>query len=482
MRLFRKYALLLCCLGVSGVRAQEPAMNYDESRVPAYTLPDPLTMSDGRRVADAEGWMSERRPELLALFESQIYGKAPGRPEGVHFEVLSEDRYALSNMATRKEIAVYFTDDEEHFMTLLLYVPNKRTDAVPVFLGLNFKGNHTICDDPLVTPSTLRTEPGKGPSEGFPRAAAASRWPVEMLIANGYGLATVYRGDIDPDYDDGFQNGVHPLFYRDGQTRPAPDEWGTIAAWAWGLSRAMDYLETDEDVDAGRVAVIGHSRLGKAALWAGAVDTRFALVVSNDSGCGGAALARRRYAETVARINRLFPHWFCDNYKRYAGNEDALPVDQHELIALIAPRPVYIASAAGDKWADVKGEFLAGVHRHPRLRAVRIGGALRYGTAAGGRTLRVGPDRLPRPFGRPRHHALRLAAIREVCRQLFEITLKQTTIHEKPVSKTVPCHRVPGNFPFGVRADLRSGPFGRVAVPDGRDGFPPRIAFAQVQP
>lgn len=365
MRLFRKYALLLCCLGVSGVRAQEPAMNYDESRVPAYTLPDPLTMSDGRRVADAEDWMSERRPELLALFESQIYGKAPGRPEGVHFEVLSEDRYALSNMATRKEIAVYFTDDEEHFMTLLLYVPNKRTDAVPVFLGLNFKGNHTICDDPLVTPSTLRTEPGKGPSEGFPRAAAASRWPVEMLIANGYGLATVYRGDIDPDYDDGFQNGVHPLFYRDGQTRPAPDEWGTIAAWAWGLSRAMDYLETDEDVDAGRVAVIGHSRLGKAALWAGAVDTRFALVVSNDSGCGGAALARRRYAETVARINRLFPHWFCDNYKRYAGDEDALPVDQHELIALIAPRPVYIASAAEDKWADVKGEFLAGVHATP---------------------------------------------------------------------------------------------------------------------
>lgn len=169
MRLFHKYALLLCCLGVSGVRAQEPAMNYDESRVPAYTLPDPLTMSDGRRVADAEGWMSERRPGTPRPVRVADLRKGARASEGVHFEVLSEDRYALSNMATRKEIAVYFTDDEEHFMTLLLYVPNKRTDAVPVFLGLNFKGNHTICDDPLVTPSMLRTEPGKGPSEGFPR-------------------------------------------------------------------------------------------------------------------------------------------------------------------------------------------------------------------------------------------------------------------------------------------------------------------------
>ena len=366
MSVVKRYALpVFCCLGLFCARAQEPAMNYDESLVPDYVLPDPLTCSDGSKVADAATWTSKRRPELLALFETQVYGKAPGRPEGLHFKVLGEDRYTLGNMATRREIAVYFTDDETHFMTILLYIPNKRTDVVPIFLGLNFKGNHTICDDPLVTPSIPRTAPGKGPSDGFPRAAAASRWPVEMLIANDYGLATVYRGDIDPDYDDGFQNGVHPLFYRDGQTRPEPDEWGTIAAWAWGLSRAMDYLETDEDVDCERVAVIGHSRLGKAALWAGASDPRFAMVVSNESGCGGAALARRRYAETVARINRLFPHWFCENYKQYAGNEDALPVDQHELVALIAPRPVYIASAAEDKWSDIRGEFLAGVHATP---------------------------------------------------------------------------------------------------------------------
>lgn len=379
MKTVRKYALLpLCCLSLFCGRAQEAAMNYDESLVPKYTLPDPLTTSDGEKITDVETWNAKRRPEILSLFETQVYGKAPGRPEGLHFEVLSEDRYALSNMATRKEIAVYFTEDNAHFMTILLYIPNKRTDAVPVFLGLNFKGNHTICDDPLVTVSTPKMALGSGKTDGFPRGAAASRWPVEMLIANGYGLATIYRGDIDPDYDDGFQNGVHPLFYREGQTKPAADEWGTLAAWAWGLSRAMDYLETDEDVDGERVAVIGHSRLGKAALWAGAVDPRFALAISNDSGCGGAALARRRFAETVARINRLFPHWFCANFKQYATNEDALPIDQHELIALMAPRPVYIASASEDKWADIKGEFLTGVYATPVYELFGLQGL--YGT------------------------------------------------------------------------------------------------------
>lgn len=352
------------------MQAQTPTVNLDESLVPEYVLPDPLTCRSGERIADTAAWRTVRRPELLALFESEVYGKAPGAPEGLHFEVLSEDRYALSNMATRKEVAIYFTDDEQHAMTLLIYLPNKRTGAVPLFLGLNFKGNHTICDDPLITESVSRMKPREeGGSEvripGFPRAAAASRWPVEMLIANGYGLATVYRGDIDPDYDDGFRNGVHPLFYREGQTRPDADEWGTLAAWAWGLSRAMDYFETDEDVDASRVAVVGHSRHGKTALWAAAADERFAMAVSNDSGCGGAALSRRCFGETVERINRVFPHWFCANFKRYANDEAALPVDQHELVALVAPRPVYIASAAEDLWADPRGEYLSGVYATP---------------------------------------------------------------------------------------------------------------------
>ena len=351
--------------------AQPAEANYDEAKVGEFKLPDPLILENGEPVRDATIWREKRRPELVRLFETHVYGRSPGKPETLVFKKTSEDKNALGGRATRREVAISFKKDGSGpRLNLLLYVPNAATKPVPAFLGLNFDGNHTINKDPgiSVTTNWVPNRRDKGITDNRAtletRGASTGRWEAEKIVEAGYALATMYSGDIDPDFDDGFTNGVHSLFYKPG-SKPAPDEWGTVATWAWGLSRALDYLQTDQDIDAKKVAVIGHSRLGKAALWAGAADERFAITISNDSGCGGAALSRRIFGETVGRINKSFPHWFCDNYNKYNDNENACPVDQHELIAMMAPRPVYVASAAEDQWADPKGEFLSAKYAHP---------------------------------------------------------------------------------------------------------------------
>ena len=363
---------------------QRPSMIYHEEKVPRYTLPEVLVAADGTKVTDAESWFARRRGEILELFTKYVYGRAPGRPTQMSFEVFDLDTKALGGTATRKQVSISLSKkDDAPRLDLLIYMPNRTDKPVGAFVLLNFGGNHTVNADPAI-----KLEDGWVRSKGTgvvdnradesSRGTAAERFPLDLILDRGYALATIYYGDVDPDFDDGFQNGVHPLFDeavgKSSSAKRSGDAPGSIAAWAWGLSRAMDYFEVDEDVDQNRVAVLGHSRLGKTSLWAGARDERFAVVISNDSGCGGAALSRRAYGETVERINTSFPHWFCENFKKYNAQEGDLPIDQHMLLALVAPRPLYVASADEDLWADPRGEFLSALAADPVYRLLGTDG------------------------------------------------------------------------------------------------------------
>jgi len=357
--------------------AEAARANYDENKVPPYTLPDPLVHSDGTPVRHAADWRERRRPELLALFTREVYGRTPeGRPQGMHVETTSVDRQALGGKATRKEITVWFTAGKDGpKLHLLVYQPNGVGAPWPVFLGLNYFGNQCVNADPGITLSRawMRASPEFGivdhRATEATRGVHSYRWNIEAVVARGYATATVYYGDLCPDNDHGIEESVG-AHYRTGTVdRRAPDAWGSIGIWAWGLSRALDGLAQDPELDVRSVALHGHSRLGKAALWAAAQDERFALVISNNSGAGGAALAKRIFGETVAISNsRHSTPWYALNYRKYNDRESALPVDQHQLLALIAPRPLYVASSAQDRGADPVGEFLSIRHADPVFR------------------------------------------------------------------------------------------------------------------
>ncbi len=337
--------------------AQDSLINYDEARIPPYTLPDPLQLTDGKLITTSQQWLQHQRAAMLTLFADNVYGRMPGKPENMHFKVNAVDSSALGGKAICKQVTILFSNAASApSMDVLIYLPKFAKTPVPVFIGLNFSGNQTVNADTGIILSTRRaTEASRGKDAG--------KWAVEEIINRGYGLATAYYGDLEPDNPDGWKTGIRTTMKTALSINE--NEWGAIGAWAWGLSRMMDYLETDAAVDARKVVITGHSRLGKACLWAAANDERFAIVVSNCSGEGGAALSKRWFGETIERINTSFPHWFAPAYKQYNKHPELLPVDQHILLALMAPRPLYVASAEDDPWADPKGEFLSAKNAEP---------------------------------------------------------------------------------------------------------------------
>jgi len=344
-------------------------VNYTEALAGTYKLPDPLTLLNGKPVKDVKTWNEKRRPEIVRLFEENEYGRAPGRPADMTFDVFDKGTPAYEGKAIRRQVTVYFSKDKAGpKMELLLYLPADATKPVPVLLNASFSANSLAVDDPGVKVGEIwGRDKKKVPAT---QGRSFGKLNVPAFVKEGFGIATVYYGDIDPDFEGGVPLGVRALFLKPGQTAPAPDEWGAVSAWAWGLSRALDYLETDKGVDPKRVAVTGVSRLGKTVMWAGAHDTRFAMVIASCSGEGGAAISRRNYGETVAHLVApgRYPYQFAGNYAKYAQHTDQLPVDANLLVSLVAPRPLLLQTGNTDKWSDPKGEFLAAIAAEPVYR------------------------------------------------------------------------------------------------------------------
>lgn len=374
-RFFVAIAILISTTTIAQAEDDLPAA----ADLPAQSaLPDPLVMMSGERVNSADQWKNERRPELKKLFQHYMYGYMPAAPEKIETKVERENKQYFGGKATKKEVTISFGPPGTPPIHLLLVVPNGRTKASPVFVGMNFCGNHALVDDPTVALPTVWM-PARCPGCEGNVAADSGRgkqidvWDIEHTIQRGYAVATFYSGDIDPDKPD-FTDGVHPHYFKKGQTQPGPRDWGTIAAWAWGISRAVDYLHANPDIDTARIAVVGHSRLGKTALLAGAFDERIDLIIPLQAGCGGTSPSRGKVGESVERINTSFPHWFNDEFPKFNADPSKLPFDQHCLVALCAPRPVLFANAQEDTWANPDGQFDVLKAADPVYRLLNAGG------------------------------------------------------------------------------------------------------------
>jgi len=346
-------------------------VNYTEANVKPYSLPDPLLLAGGTRVADPDAWFQKRRPEIVKLFEENQYGRAPERPAAMRFDVFDRGTPSFGGKAVRRQATLYFTKDRSGpSADVLLYLPAGAAGPVPVLLNAGFSANNLAVSDPGVKVGSAFDPVKKERRPATPGKFNFGGIDVLPMLERGFGLATVNYGDFDPDAPSGLPHGVRALFLEPGQAAPAAGEWGAISAWAWGLSRVLDYLETENGVDAKRVALMGVSRLGKTVLWAAARDPRFALVIASCSGEGGAALSRRNYGETIAHLVEAtrYPYQFCANYAKYADRVDRFPVDAHMLLALIAPRPVLLQTGTTDRWSDPRGEFLAAAAAAPVFR------------------------------------------------------------------------------------------------------------------
>ena len=352
------------------VPASIPAAAQESSKAAAW--PDPLIFANGQKVTAVSDF-EKRRQEILSLFEENVYGRTPAVTIPVKVLGTEVDKKALNGLAVRKQIVLGVGTAPQRIWHLLLYLPAQARGRVPVIVGLNFDGNQTVSTDPGITLTPVWTaQPQSGislakewtphklePASEQTRGIAASQWQLEQILKHGYGLATMYAGEIEPDFNGGMAYGIRPLLFRKGQLLPEPDTWGAIGAWAWGMSRMVDVLTADPAVDARRFVAFGFSRFGKTALWAAAQDQRFQAVLSNESGQAGATLSHRQRGEPTDHLMLAFPYWFCPNYQRFLGRQQELPVDGHLLLALIAPRPLYVGSAISDPFSDPEGEFLA---------------------------------------------------------------------------------------------------------------------------